>query len=103
MTTKETKNFKTVEVVRERERESLNLSQLGSIKCANSANKSQDINSNKIAKNVSKISKKFAFSDINLYKTNNKKDRLACSRYEERINLPLDSLSFLWFQFIKRA
>ncbi len=58
MTTKETKSFKTVEVVRERERESLNLSKFGLDKCA----------------------KNGQFSKVINYIEANKKDRLACSR-----------------------
>ena len=73
MTTKEMKNLKIIEVLRERERESLNLSQLGFGKCAQNEQ----------------------FSKVKNYIEINKKDRLACSRCEERINLLHDSLSFL--------
>ena len=67
MTTKETKNFKTIETLRERERESLNLSKLSFVNCA---------------KNINKI-------EIN------KKDRLKYGREKTKITLLYDSLSFL--------
>ena len=75
MVTKETKSFKTIETLREREREreSLNLSQLGLNKCAQNEQ----------------------FSKVISYIKANKKDRLACGRCKERINLLHDSLSFL--------
>ena len=53
--------------------ESLNLSQLGFDKCTQNEQ----------------------FSKAISYIEANKKDRLACGRYEERINLLHDSLSFL--------
>ncbi len=73
MVTKETKNFKTIEVLRERERESQNLSQLGFGRCAQNEQ----------------------FSKVKNYIKANKKDRLACGRCKEKINLLHDSLSFL--------
>ena len=73
MTTKETKNLKTVEVVRERERERLSLNQFGLDKCFQNGQFSRVIN----------------------YIESNKKDRLKCSRGEGRINLLHDRLFFL--------
>ena len=92
MVTKETKNFKTVETLRERERESLNLNKIGFGKCAQNLCINENNNIKRIVKNASNMLKDVACNNM-IHK--NIKDRLACSKYEERINLLHDSLSFL--------
>ena len=94
MLAKKAKSSKTVETVRERGREP-NLNQLCLVKLAKKSNKNRDANSNKTAKNISNIVKNAAFDAINLYKMNDTKDRLECSRFDKKINLLLNSLSFL--------
>ena len=74
MTTKEIENFKTIEVLRERERErEHNFRELSFFKYAQNGQFSRTIKN----------------------RETNKKDRLACIRFKEKINLLHDSLSFL--------
>ena len=76
--------------------ESLNLSQLGFGKCAQNLCINENNNIKRIVKNASNMLKDVACNNIKLCKIHkNIKDRLACSKYEERINLLHDSLSFL--------